>query len=228
LYSPKSIYIKGNYAYVASYESLYIFDISDPTSLSLVGFVDDATRLRSVDYIIVEGNYAYVSAGDGPDYFTIVDVSDPANPSVVGSLSGSGSPNYMDSPYGLYKVGKYVYVCAWGEFRFNVVDVSDPTSPSLVASLNLGTVYSRRPNDVVVRGNYAYVTVSDGASDANGLLIIDISDPLSMSVVGSLIGAGAPNFLDNPCGLVLSPEAKIKGNPNIDQRIYQHVERMGR
>lgn len=197
-----AIYVKGSYAYVAAHQYLFIFDISDPTNISLAGSVKDVTQLGSADGIIVDGDYAYVCAGEGPDYFTIVNISTPASPSITGSISGSGSPNYLDSPYGLAKKGNYVFVCSFGEWRFTVIDVTNPASPVYLSSLDWSGD-ARRPKQVVIRGNYAHVTVSDGSSSNNGLLIVDITDPSNMSVVGSLIGSGSPNYLNLASPLVL-------------------------
>ncbi|KKL11056.1 hypothetical protein LCGC14_2549660, partial [marine sediment metagenome] len=83
------------------------------------------------------------------------------------------------------------YVCAWGEWRFNIVDVSNPASPSLVASFDLSGD-SRRPKNVIIRGNYAYVA----AANDDALTIIDVSDPTSPTFAGSIQGVGSPNYLD--------------------------------
>ena len=56
-----------------------------PGAASIVGVVIDATNLNSAHDVYVSGNYAYVAA-DVADRLTIIDVSDPTNPTIAGSL----------------------------------------------------------------------------------------------------------------------------------------------
>lgn len=209
---PVSLYISGNYLYVASTSNnLLIFDISNPESLTYVGYIYHATYTSSPGFVIVDGDYAYLSA-TGSDSLTIIDVSNPASPTILSNLPLS------EHSIGLYKKGDYVYACCQGDCTFQIIDVSDPASPSVASTFDLFTEFATpaRPAQVMVRGNYAFVTVQDGE---NGLLVLDISNPASMSLVGQLLGVGSPNYLQTAHSLVLS-EAVIKGNPNVDQLMY--------
>lgn len=69
-----------------------------------------------------------------------------------------------------------------------IYDVSDPLSPSLLGELNdLGTVQC-----IKVIGHYAYVAKWGGYSNAtNGLSIVDVSNPSSLTVVDSWAMGGA-------------------------------------
>ncbi len=77
----------------------------------------------------------------------------------------------------LDRVGNYVFIA--GETSFLVYDVSDKTNPTLVGSV--GLVNGR---DVQVIGDYAYVLDGNGAS--GGFKVINISDPASPFVAGSI------------------------------------------
>jgi hypothetical protein len=95
----------------------------------------------------------------------VIDVSDPTNPTIVGSVD---TPGYAR---GVYVLGNYAYV-ADDASGLQVIDVSNPTNPTIV-----GSVYT--PDSawgVYVLGNYAYVAnmVNYGSSR---LQVIDISDP---------------------------------------------------
>src|SRR5262245_8194986 len=88
------------------------------------------TYLRSVPLaamahdILVEGDLAYVATDTG---LTILDVSDPANPTVLGSALAP------DVCQGLAKKGSYIYLAA-ATGGMQVIDVSKPDAPLTVAN----------------------------------------------------------------------------------------------
>ena len=116
--------------------------------------------------VAVQGNYAYT--GDGKT-LKIFDVSDPKNPTVVGT-----SAPMPDNSMEIVIKGNYAYVAnARGGLR--VLDISNPQHP-----FEVGVYNTNQPNDgndwtlwgVDVRDNYAYV-----ADMSSGLRIVDISNP---------------------------------------------------
>lgn len=229
--TPVSLYIQGDYAYIASYgsEFLNIFNISNPLAIAFVGEVDyTIPPIGFPCYVIVDGNYAYISdwSGSGaPPYFggsfMIADVTNPAAPFREGRIGGQGAPNHMNTPVGLYKIGNYVYVCAHGEWYFNIVDVTNPAAPVMAGQLNLsfilGPLSNLRPREVVIRGNYAYVTAEDfvGVLWTGYLLVLDISNPLAPTYISNISGnGGAPNFLQWAYGLLIpSTPPVVQTNP---------------
>ncbi len=88
--------------------------------------------------------------------------------------------------YDVFATNGYAYVAA-GEAGLVIVDVSDPTDPKLAVASALSTgsgLFSREDTDgtaqgVAVQGDYAYI-----ADGTNGLVVIDVSNPLSPSQVG--------------------------------------------
>ena len=66
LANPQSVFVQGNYAYVASFgnDGLQVIDISDPTNPVGVGqLVDDGVlALDGATSVFVQGNYAYVTS----------------------------------------------------------------------------------------------------------------------------------------------------------------------
>jgi hypothetical protein len=98
---------------------------------------------------------------------TPVDVTDPANPVVLGSTPGTGQPSAVAVKEG------YAFVLDGG--GLNAVDVSDPRAPKFVGStpdLVRGVVTLK------AAGNYAYIATGGG-----GLSIVDVSDPGSPTIV---------------------------------------------
>jgi len=99
----------------------------------------------------------------------VLDVSDPAAPTLVGGID---TPSV--AALGLTVVGFHAYV-ADGSSGLEVIDVSDPSQPVIV-----GNAYT--PDAAwaaAVMGSYAYV-----ASGYRGVHVVDISDPASPVIVG--------------------------------------------
>lgn len=116
--------------------------------------------------VFVLGNYAYTT---GEDYLKIIDVSNPASPTLVSSYAiGTWSHGEV------YVSGNYAYVSdGGGEGKLEIIDVSNPASPTFVGSYPLDNCRL-----VYVSGNYAYV--SDGL-----LNILDVSNPASPTLAGT-------------------------------------------
>jgi hypothetical protein len=83
-----------------------------------------------------------------------------------------------------YVVGDYVYAIHYQ--GLDIYNISDPANPIFVSTLNFGTYVV----DIVVDGNYAYV--SDSEEDK--IYIIDVENPASMSVAGSVADATYLDF----------------------------------
>ena len=138
-----------------------------------IGTTGTLANLDRQEDIQVVGDYAYITNGFA-NRFTIIDVSDPANPTEAGSVGS------IDYPFGLDVIGNYAYITVRDDDMLAIYDISNPASPSEVG--NTGTLTNLDwAYDVDVVGNYAYVAAY--ARDA--LTIIDVSNPASPTEVGS-------------------------------------------
>jgi len=165
----------GQLIFAATSSGLHIFQadaIAAPTTLTELSSVTDPGP--SMD-VAVAGGLAYVVGDSG---LTIVDVSSPTSPLVLGSAAT------MDTALSVGVRGDHAYVTDRSN-RLTAIDVSAPTTPMPGATLTLAS-----PGKVAVVGSYLYVTVSDDVA------IIDISTPSSPSMAG-MLGGGvrAPNSL---------------------------------
>ena len=105
--------------------------------------------------LTVEGEYAYVAAGDTGFY--IMDVSTPQKPEEIGHLDMKGVKD-------VYIEGEYAYLAS-GSRGFSLVNISEPTRPF--------TVLTRVTDDasgIIGQGNTVFV-----ADGERGLQIFDIS-----------------------------------------------------
>lgn len=163
-----SVFISGNFAYFTGYDFsesdliLKVYDISDPTSPSLVSsFVTPGSAVES--YIV--GDYAFIA--DSGSGLAIVDISDPTSPFLKSSFYAG------ETVTDVQVAGDYAYVATSGGFQ--VIDISDTNSPSLAGSISLGS-----GSYIYISGNYAYIS-----SGSLTLAVVDISDPSSPFLSGS-------------------------------------------
>ncbi len=124
--------------------------------------------------VSVAGGYAYVACSRGG--MLVIDVHDPAQPSVVGAIptvSQAGSVRVRD---------RYAFLTDTGA-GLQIIDVSEPSTPVLVATWN--TVGLAR--GICLAGDYAYVSTGESALDPTlrgALEIIDVSSPEHPSQAG--------------------------------------------
>ncbi len=217
-----AVAVAGNYAYVADYYAgtLAAIDISNPSSPVIAGTSPPSNNLLNASTVNIAGGYAYVVAKNrnGPsgsgsnddgtgNSLTILDIaSNPRVPAIVGSIRDA---NTLFGAYGVAVSGHYAFVAAQGCLSgqpcpqtvgaaFSVIDISNPTSPLMVAALHnnalpapwKGSGALGHATSVAVAGNYAYVT----AAYSNHLTVVNIANPLSPTIVASLLDATNLNF----------------------------------
>lgn len=183
--NPVNIFVSGSYVYIASADNaseLQIVSVSNPTSPALVG-VYDATSYDNVNGVYVSGSYAYLvrEQSSGADDFLIIDISNPVSPTLVGSAFFEGS---------LYEVvisGSYAFVAsASNTNELRVIDISNPASPVQATSLD----FAGSADSATIALDGSQLLISNG-----GLFhIVNITNPLSPSIVGTFNTAGSEIF----------------------------------
>ena len=168
----EEIYIFGNNAYLALFDwstkagALYILDVSDPSSPSVISEIDDV-----VQDVFVEGNIAYLLTGHWMINALAIqlkcyDISDPSNPIEKGSVGAALG-------YSLYVSGNYAYIVSRLETGITVVDISNPENPIEVANY----VGSDKIHQIVVIDQTGF------AVDPNNFIMLDLSSPSSPAVI---------------------------------------------
>lgn len=120
-----SIYIKGNYAYIATpnTENLTIINISTPSNPTRVGGYAP-TGGSNGESVYVVGNSVYLGRTFGTNEFYILNASTPSNPSLTAQKNiGSGSLTSINSIF----VRDYLAFMITGA-KFEVWNISDPSS----------------------------------------------------------------------------------------------------
>jgi len=194
---PGRLAVSGGFAYLVGGwpGTLSVVDVSAPAAPALVTSYEIA--YDNFNGIAVFGNRVYL-----PSVFEgvfIVDVSNPAAPSLLG---------VMDTPAGprdVAVVGSIAYV-AFNDSGVHAFDLADPASPVEVARIAMPWI----ARSLAAAGEVLYV-----ATHYTGLHVVDISVPTAPRVIGGVqtagrasdlaIGPDAVYVADDYAGLSIAP-----------------------
>jgi hypothetical protein len=209
-----TVNVAGGYAYVVSKNrnasktddddgtgnSLTILDIhTNPAVPAIVGTIRVPSELFGGYGVTVANGYAYV-AGQGtligqpaaPDSgtgsFAVVNVSNPAAPTIVAHLDNDALPapwtgsNALQHICSVFVSGHYAYVTAAYSNRLTIIDISNPAAPQIVGS----SPALAFPVDVAVSGKYAYVANQTVNPAHPNFGVVDIADPANPKLVGTV------------------------------------------
>ncbi|MCH7761706.1 T9SS type A sorting domain-containing protein [candidate division TA06 bacterium] len=160
----KDVKVQGNKAYLASdLTGMRVVDISNPMNPIEDTLYDS---LGGVHNVTVSGNRAYLctSANGVPMY--ILDITDPTNPTFLGSYYG-GSSFIHD----VFVENDTAYVSHWG-LGLRIVDVTNPASPVEIGAYNYG---GSRTHNAFLSGQYCYI--EDEIIPGGFMRVVDVSDP---------------------------------------------------
>ncbi len=208
--------IGGNtYAAVASSvdDGLQIIDVTDPASPTPVENLRDTDSLlldgaRAVDIFTIGGRTYAAVASTADDGLQIIDVTDPANPTPVGSLGDAVDAETEGAVVGqllldgardvdIFTIGgrTYAAVASSVDNGLQIIDITDPASPAAAGQLEDTEDSDELLLDgaqgvaVFTIGNRTYAAVASFADD--GLQLVDVTDPASPVAAGSLEDTGS-------------------------------------
>ncbi|MDZ7744164.1 MAG: prepilin-type N-terminal cleavage/methylation domain-containing protein [Candidatus Saccharibacteria bacterium] len=170
-------------AYLLTGDNLYILDVSDKNNILNIGSYNTGV---TVNDMALEGDYAYLTTPSDNAELLIINVSDPASP----SLTNSVDLEYTEDALGVAVSDGYAYVgrtsgwcCFWGfgsvTAELYIVDISIPESASSVGSYEVG--YPYHVNEIAISGNYAYLGNENGDSE---IIVLDVSNKSNPSAAG--------------------------------------------
>jgi hypothetical protein len=144
-------------------------------SYNATGNVDgnDLAFANNKIYLVTANNTGH--GGSDPEFY-ILDVSNPASPTLLGSLNLGATASAVTVS------GDYAYVAsASNNQELQIINISNPSSPSLAGSYNASG--SSDALSVAVSGDVVYL----GRVDNSGaeLLILNASNPTSVTLLGS-------------------------------------------
>jgi hypothetical protein len=162
---------------------LSIMDISDPVNAYEIGHY---SNMQLTQDAIIQGNYVFV--GNWWDGFTIIDISDPSNPSYV-TKEFNWNSNAIPGEEWCYVSdldveGNYLYVIDYKPFEDDdtkglyIFDISDIENPVLVKRYQQQSQKSWR---IKVQSGYVYLADAYG-----GIEVIDVTNPTAPQTVAYL------------------------------------------
>lgn len=174
-WGPRCVDLSGGHAFVCDVmnDRVVVFDVEDANEVSQVAEID----AREADDIEVVPPYAYIAAND----LLIVDVSDPADPTLVATHDhGAGWRGSLAVEF------PYLYLTQWAEeiwAGLSILDVSDPARPATI-----GTAFHRDLEccgSMAVSESWVYV-IDNTTEGAYTLHTVDARDPADPIVVDSV------------------------------------------
>ena len=213
LYAPRSIAtptINGtHYALVASStdDGVQIIDITDPASPAAVASVtdgvggfDELEGAFSVTTVEIGGHHYALVAADADDGVQIINITDPASPAAVASVTDGGTDSdgntFDELDRAFYvttiTIGNSIYALVAGylDDGVQIIDVTDPADPKATASVTNGVggfdmLDAALSISTAAIGNSIYALVTSETGD--GVQIIDITNPASPEAVVSVV-----------------------------------------
>jgi hypothetical protein len=173
----------GNYAYAAVWNANYAIDNSNPSTPSIVDTFD--TPGNAQDFLYREDRLYVADGGAG---LTILSLSDPAEPQLLGNCPTPGWASAV--ALSNFNSGYAFVACLDSSLR--IIDVSNASDPTLVAGIRL----SSRAWDIDVSGSFAYVATEDD------LTILRIENPLLPRIVTAEATPEGTYALDYEAGLI--------------------------
>jgi hypothetical protein len=186
------------------------------------------TNLSLPNWVVVQGNYAYV-VSRANNRLCIYDVSNPNAPAARGFTSTG-----LNDPRQVYVKGNYAYVTSASNNRVQVFNVSDPNSITF-AGFTQENLYA--PNAIHGSGNYLYVTnnfnlisvfdISNAATPvAKGYNSANLSEPGSIFASGDVLAV--PSYYNNRlCLFALDRSYGLSVTPTGIQSVPTEWQRQG-
>lgn len=190
---------QGNYAYVATGDGLAVVDWQDPTGPELAGSMTASDPAGSILDVKVEGDLVSLASNGGPG-ITLVDVTNPADPTEVGFVDVGHHihNNFLAEGYAYLTVNESGEA-AFSEARTTIVDVRNPSNPEVVGEYRLKDDFPGFAmggvspcHDVYVQEDVLYQAFWDA-----GIVVADVSDPTSPQLLTQF---GEAPEADTPMG----------------------------
>ncbi|MGA9804912.1 MAG: hypothetical protein WBQ46_16830 [Terriglobales bacterium] len=159
-----AIQVSGVNAFVGLTDSLKVIDVSSASNPTEV-----ASLALPANALALSGNTLFVGTSDSR--LVVVDVSNPAAPNQIGSVSITGLPNRMSV------AGTLLFV-ADGAQGLLIFDVSQPKSPALLSQFSLSAPIW----DVAPSGTTVLLAV-----DSLGLVLVDVSNPAQVKQLSQTV-----------------------------------------
>ncbi len=209
------------YALVAAFDDngVQIINITDPAAPTAVSSITDGASdggtgtfdelLGAIDITTVQiGSSVYALVASQFDSgVQIIDITDPAAPTAVSSITDGDTFDELSGAYGITTVQidsfTYALVVSNGDNGIQIIDITDPATPTAVSSISDGNTFDTLDGAtdiaVVTIGLSTYALVTAFLDD--GIQIINITNPAAPTVAYSISDGSAFGELDGANGI---------------------------
>jgi plastocyanin len=209
---PSAVKVSGNHAYVAyGWNGLKIYDISNPSSIVMVGKIDGLGSIRD---LVLGSTYAYLAAEwDG---MRVVDISNPAIPVLAATYATNDSNK---SFRGIDKQDDYVYLTSYSgdKVALDIINVSSPLSPQAVDAVKV----DGSSNDIMgvnFSGNFVYAAFGSGGVKAFSSLTVMAEKGTAFSFETPVIQGSSFQLDAGPAGMSINPDTGVVSWASPDQK----------
>ena len=208
LVDPQRVIVSKNFAFVASSGSnaLEILNISNPLApvhyASLVNGTGGALLNSPYDLAIID-DYPYVYvASFGSNALEIVNITNPAAPSHMGSVVNGSGKALLNNPWSVTVAGYNAFVTSKGN-TLEIIDISNQSAPIHRGSLakTAGVAWLDGPVDAEISADWKYAYIA--SNGGNRLDIIDVSDPAAPVYKTGLSDGVDGALLETPSSVAL-------------------------
>src|SRR3989338_2495048 len=185
-YSAQRVYVGTQYLFNGALpetknNEFHIYDVSSPSSPVWLGSLNVNHNVNDIE---IDGNYAYLATSDDVGELTIVDISNPAFPTIAGKFDAKKMLGGASDEDG-WSVDVVATIAYLGRERVNDSDeerdfyILDVSNPSLVTIVGSKLVGMTPGSDIYVsgvakQGNFAFISTTDSNEP---FYVIDITNP---------------------------------------------------
>jgi len=178
---------------------VFLLDISNPANISLIGYESFSQIPQPLNSIVNSENGLVYVADVTDDALHIIDISQPPTISLVFELDDRTILDFFSGLAADFS-RNLLFGVAGSSKNLLAFDITNPSSPTLISYLNSQTNFWGSNSSVVFTGTLydsAREILFVAAYTSDMLTAVDVSDPNSMSVLGSMgIDAAAPIAAD--------------------------------
>ncbi len=180
-----SVLVDGNRAYLIAGTDFKVVDVTDPLNPSVLGTVNHGFTELRVEPQAIHDNIVWCvrssSGGMGAATHVFgVDVSNPANPVVRGSLTLQAATSLLSTSSLIYS--GYWLVHDYSDNLIYVINISNPDAPSVYSQWGVPNMVSGGPGRMMVDGTLLYLPCGEDET----LRIYNLANLASVVQFGSV------------------------------------------
>jgi len=188
-----SVLVDGNKVYIIAGTVFKVIDVSNPLSPSLLGNVTHGYTDLRVEAQAMHNNIVWCvrssSGGMGlATYVFGVDVSNPANPVIRGSLTLQAGTSLISYTSLIY--GGYLLVHDYSDNLIYVIDISNPDAPAKYSQWGVPNMVNGGPGLMMIDGTLLYLPCGENRT----LRIYNLANLAAVTEVGSVSTGGAEAY----------------------------------